>query len=199
MKFSKKWITILAGFLLAGSPFFLGCKSGAKMDAAPSGAAFADTEISLRKDRVEIEAKSLPAPQYSRIEAGDSKLLDRSFYDAPPMISHSIDDMAQGVAENECLGCHEEGDEETPGIPPSHKIKAVIKSVSRTDSDNGMLHVVTNHAKVAEGINNERYYCTVCHLPQATNLTQLVDLDFKKETPKDAQKDVLDDLNSFEY
>ena len=199
MKSSKLWVIFVAGLMLAVSPFFSGCESGAKMDSAPAASAFADTEISLRKDSIEIEAKSLPAPQYSMVEAGESKLLARAFYDAPPMIPHSIDNISQSIEDNECLSCHEEGDKETPGIPPSHKIKAVIKSVSRAESSSGMLHVVTSHAKTGEGINNERFYCTQCHLPQATNMTQLVELDFKNETPKDAQLDVLDDLNSFKY
>jgi nitrate reductase (cytochrome), electron transfer subunit len=199
MKTSKLWIIFVAGLMLAVSPFFSGCQSGAKMDSAPAASVFADTEISLRKDNIQIEAKSLPAPQYSTVEAGESKVLARAFYDAPPMIPHSIENISQSKEDNECLSCHEEGDEETPGIPPSHKIKAVIKMVDRDQSNNGMLHVVASHAKVGEGINNERYYCTACHLPQATNLTQLVGQDFKKETPGDAQLDVLDDLNSFKY
>ncbi|MEE8415253.1 MAG: hypothetical protein V3S05_03185 [Desulfobacterales bacterium] len=61
--------------------------------------------------------------------------------------------------QNECLGCHEEGDEETPGISPSHKIKAVVKSVSREESSSGMLRMVSDHAKIAEGINND-WPCT---------------------------------------
>ena len=199
MKTSKQWIILVAGLMLAFPPFFVGCDTGAKVGSKPAESSVSDREISLRKDNVEVVAKSLSAPQYSKVEAGESKLLDRAFYDAPPMIPHSIDNIAQSRAENECLDCHEEGDEETPGIPPSHKIKAVIKSISREESKTGMLHMVSGHAKTGEGINNERYYCTICHLPQATNLTQLVDQDFKKETPKDAQLDTLDDLNSFEY
>jgi nitrate reductase cytochrome c-type subunit len=58
---------------------------------------------------------------------------------------------------------------------------------------------VVNHAKVVEGINNERYNCSACHVPQATNLVELVENDFSKTQPSDAKKDVLDDLNSFEY
>ena len=107
--------------------------------------------------------------------------------------------MVQTMEENECLGCHEEGDEETPGVSPSHRIKAVIKDVPRSQSENGMLHVVKSHAKVAEGINNERYNCTACHLPQATNLVRLVENDFGEAEPSDAKKDVLDDLNNFTY
>ncbi len=121
MKFSKPWVIFVAGLMLAASPFFSGCQSGAKMDSAPAATALADTEISLRKDSVEVEAQSLPAPQYTMVEAGDSKLLARAFYDAPPMIPHSIDNISQSKEDNECLSCHDEADEETPGIPPSHR------------------------------------------------------------------------------
>ncbi len=162
-------------------------------------ASVSDTKLSLRKGETAGDSIILSAPQYSKTEAGESKLLKRAFYDAPPMISHSIDEMVQTKEENECLDCHNEGDEETPAIPPSHRIKAVVKSIDRSESRNGMLHVVKEHSKVEEGINNERFYCTTCHVPQATNLTGLVENDFSETQPSDAKKDVLDDLNSFKY
>ncbi len=158
-----------------------------------------DKEISLRKGDMKGKGTSLSAPQYTTVEAGETKIIARAFYDAPPVIPHSIEDLSQGVEDNECLGCHEEGDEDTPAISPSHRIKAVVKSIQRSQSQNGMLHVVQSHAKVSEGINNARYYCTTCHVPQATNLSDLVENDFTKTIPKDAELDVLDDLNSFEY
>ncbi len=185
---NKKRKIIGTGLVLCMLTLLLGCV-----------ASISDATLSLRKGETAGDSVVLVAPQYTNVEAGESKKMDRAFYDAPPMIPHSIEEMVQNKEENECLGCHEDGDEDTPGISPSHRIKAVIKSVERSQSVNGQLHVVETHAKVAEGINNERYNCTACHLPQATNLVRLVENDFNKAEPSDAKKDVLDDLNSFEY
>ncbi len=199
MKHSKKWAFVGAVLVICLLPVFWGCDSARKATKPSVTVAVADTDISLRRGSLENGVESLPAPQYIALEAGDGTKLVRSFYDAPPMISHAIGEFSEGIEDNECLGCHEEGDEETPGVPPSHKIKTVIRSVTRAESTNGMLHVVKGHAKVEGSINNERFYCTTCHLPQATNLSGLVDNDFKKADPNDPQQDVLDDLNNFEY
>ena len=190
---------IRAGLVLCMLTLVWGCNPAGKGMKTEKAASVSGTELSLRKGETAGDSVLLAAPQYSEKDAGESKLLKRAFYDAPPMIPHSIEELVQTKEENDCLGCHEEGDEETPGVSPSHLIKAVVKSVERSQSRDGQLHVVVNHAKVVEGINNERYNCSACHVPQATNLVELVENDFSKTQPSDAKKDVLDDLNSFEY
>lgn len=192
-------LIIQTGLVLCMLTLLWGCNPAGKGTKAGKASTVADTELSLRKGETAGDSVVLAAPQYSKADAGDSKKIDRAFYDAPPMVPHDIEGMVQTKEENECLDCHEEGDEDTPGVSPSHRIKAVVKDLRGSQSQNGQLHVVTEHAKVAEGINNERYNCSACHVPQATNLVGLVENDFGKTEPSDAKKDVLNDLNSFEY
>jgi len=159
--------------------------------------AVGENEISLRTESVFAETPILEAPQYNETEPGEgNEKFARSFYDAPPLVPHKVEDTATG---EDCLDCHEEGDEETPGVSNSHKIKAVIKMVTRENTTSGQLHEVQGFAKVEEGINNERYNCTTCHVPQAMNLDPLVENEFSKVQPANAKKDILEDLNTFQY
>ncbi len=188
---TNKLILIGASLIVAATPLVISCSQ--------SQPALGENEISLRKVSVFNATPVLMAPQYSMKEGGEGeKNFQRSFFDAPPMVPHKVGENDSG---EDCLDCHEEEDKETktPGVPASHKIKAVIKSVSREQSKQGLLHEVQGHAKVQKGINNERYFCTTCHVTQAMNLNPLVENDFNAVTPKDAQQDVLDQLNTFQY
>lgn len=187
----NKWVLIGAGLIIAATPLIVSCSQ-----TLPTKG---ENEISLRKQSVFDATPVLDAPQYSMKEGGEgSKNFERSFYDAPPMVPHKMGENDSG---EDCLDCHEEEDKETntPGVSASHKIKAVIVSLSREQSKDGLLHVVQGYAKVQKGINNERYFCTTCHVPQAMNLSPLVENDFNKVNPKDAQQDILDQLNTFKY
>ncbi len=199
MDWIKKKTITRSGLVLCMLPLFWGCNPAGSGMKTQKAVVVSGTELSLRKGETAGDSIVLSAPQYSKADAGESKLLKRSFYDAPPMVPHAIEGMVQNKVENECLECHDEGDADTPGVSPSHRIKVVVKSVERSESRNGMLHVVTGYARVSAGINNERYNCTACHVPLALNLVGLIENDFNIEQPSDAKKDVLENLNNFEY
>lgn len=108
-------------------------------------------------------------PEYPSDEAGDSTLLGRDFPDAPPQISHEIENMYPITAEdNECLECHlpknaAKGD--IP-LPDSHFMEAVMGKGGASDP---MVWVVKDYKKIKQ-IVGERYNCNMCHTPQATNV-----------------------------
>lgn len=161
-----------------------------------SGTAKTEDEIGLRKNPLVDLNLVLPQPMYSMKDPGESKKFARSFYDAPPMVPHTVD-MAQGKDENECMDCHDVdlGDKETPPIPPSHRITVKITQVTQEGDSRPDYQMVEGHM-ATEGVDNKRFYCTQCHVPQATNLKPLEPNDFTAVTPGDAQQDILDQLNN---
>ena len=109
MKVKTRWILLALGVVMAGT--LLACSNSAK--------SVSDREISLRKESLDVVTNPR-APVYSGKEPGENKKFKRAFYGAPPMIPHSMEDSVVGAKSNDCLDCHGEGDEETPGISPSH-------------------------------------------------------------------------------
>lgn len=85
---------------------------------------------------------------------GESTVMERSYELAPPVIPHSIEDLSIDRSENDCLGCHLEGEEVDEGhvatkIPDSHYLNEF------------------SGKKETESVTGIRYYCSQCHVPQA--------------------------------
>ena len=170
---------LAVGFVLAG--------------AGPAGR-LSDEDVSLRREGL-LELTT-PAPVvYEAPEAGDSKPIARAYYGAPPLIPHAVAGQAIGLRGNDCLDCHEEGDTDTPGLPPSHRIKALFRLVPRAESEAGATTVFEGFAQ-AERVSGNRYDCLLCHVPQATGAKELVRNGFTPVQPKDAHKDNLEPLES---
>jgi nitrate reductase cytochrome c-type subunit len=109
-------------------------------------------------------------PVYPDVEAGESKLLERDFPDAPPQISHTVEDMYPiTMGDNECLNCHHPenttGKEDAP-LPETHFERAVM---ARGKKGEPMVWVVANYETAKDVVGN-RYNCSMCHTPQATNV-----------------------------
>lgn len=155
---------------------------------------FGDDQISLRR---EDPLKTTVAPKlvYAGKEAGENQKLPRAFYGAPPMIPHSVAETELTVKTNDCLDCHGEADKDTPGMPPSHRIKSQFKDSKRAQAQQGMVTTFTGYGK-ADVVSGSRYNCLLCHAPQAANTPELIGNSFQGVTPKAQQKDVLDQLNS---
>ncbi|MBW2393452.1 MAG: nitrate reductase cytochrome c-type subunit [Deltaproteobacteria bacterium] len=109
-------------------------------------------------------------PIYLDEEPGESKLLDRAFPDAPPSIPHSVEDMLPIRRDsNECLECHHPmnvtEDDEIP-VTESH-----FKNAQMVEGKPGepMRLKVGSYAK-GKDLSGARYDCTMCHVPQATNV-----------------------------
>lgn len=142
-----------------------------------------EEELGLRKVDLYSEKTVVgESTSYSTVAAGESKVIQRSFENAPPMIPHDVEGMMDISKEsNACVGCHlpevAEAVKATP-IPKSHFFDM------RTQ-------------KVLAEMSQARYNCTACHAPQSAN-EPLVKNEFKPEYRKanGAQRsNLLDTLN----
>jgi nitrate reductase cytochrome c-type subunit len=109
---------------------------------------------------------------YIETEAGESENLERAFPGAPPMIPHTVVDMLPiATDDNECLECHHPenttSEEEMP-LPDSHFESAVM---ARGEKGQAMVWVVKGYE--ASDLVGNRFNCTMCHTPQATNVRDL--------------------------
>jgi cytochrome c-type protein NapB len=177
-----------------------------------SGCAVAQTsseeEIGLRKTSLYSEDKTIgDAANYSKAAPGESKLIPRSFENAPPMISHDVEGMLPITRDyNACLDCHVPeiaAAVNATAIPPSHfaSFRPVVQNVGdqlkydgkAIDNTSDVISVV--HQR--EGLSGERYMCSSCHAPQSQN-APLVENSFSPEfRSKDGitSSNLLDTLN----
>ena len=161
---------------------------------ACSGGGVSDTELSLRKGPV-LNTVAEANPVYNTNDPGGNKKFGAAYYGAPPMIPHTVSGVELNGKANDCLDCHQQGDEDTPAMPPSHFIKAEFKSGPRGSVAKGQVTRFDRFYRVSEVAGN-RYDCKLCHAPQAENAGPLVQNDFQATSPISTEADVLDKLNS---
>ena len=123
-------------------------------------------DIYFRDSDLEALAKQEEA-NFRETDAGESKLFERSFPDAPPQIPHTVEDMLPITgSENECLECHHPsnaiGKQDVP-LPKTHFSRPVMAG-GRTNE--AMVWVVKSYEE-AKDVVGSRYNCTMCHTPQA--------------------------------
>ena len=163
MKSFKIYFALLCGVFL-----IVGCEKEVKIGCDAT---------SLRQECVDKDAKALPAPEYSKVMAFESKNLERSYQGAPPQIPHSLEDVVINQEMNMCLDCHFPGGDPIPALPKSHLTVPVVK-VDKAQRPN--VTVVVGHVPApADTYDQARYFCTQCHVPQAMNLKPLVVNTFK--------------------
>jgi len=142
-----------------------------------------EEELGLRKVDLYSEKTVVGEPtSYSMVSAGESKMIQRSFENAPPMIPHDVEGMMDMTKDsNACTGCHlpevAEAVKATP-IPKSHFFDM------RTQ-------------KVLTEMSQARYNCSACHAPQSAN-EPLVKNEFKPDYRKANGMDrsnLIDNLN----
>jgi len=106
---------------------------------------------------------------YPETEAGESQLIERAFPDAPPQISHTVEDMLPiTVSNNECLECHHPNnavDKVDVPLPKSHFSQALMAAGAEGEP---MVWVVKGYEE-AKDVVGSRYNCVMCHTPQAGN------------------------------
>lgn len=104
--------------------------------------------------------------EWKQAAAGESKLIERSFENAPPLISHDIADLGEITANNNtCLSCHMPefaAGLNATAIPATHFIN------------------MQTGKKLGDKLSQERFNCTQCHVPQA-NAKPLVKNTFKAD------------------
>ena len=169
--------------LVALGLFVVGC--------AMSNNSVSDESLSLRKTYVQNE-------NTIKLQKVESKVLDRSFDNAPPLILHSVDGLVPVTrSNNACLGCHMPEVAKSmhaTSIPKSHFINfrpsevvthdgKVVKSgkVVSVGKGNIVYATPTTHGKLYAG----RFNCTQCHVAQ-TNAKPIVENTF---TPAYRSKD----------
>ncbi len=171
--------------------------------------ATSEDELGLRKTPLYQEDKTVAdLSNYSTVVAGESTPIARSFENAPPMISHSVEGMLPiTTSYNSCLDCHMPevaSALNTLPAPASHfatfrpiteyvggEFRQEGKAVSNTSDIKTIVHE-------RQTLSMERYVCSSCHAPQSTN-AQLVENtftpDFRSEAGGIASSNLLDNLN----
>jgi len=102
-----------------------------------------------------FEGSAVPdVTSYSKVAAGESKVIERAFENAPPMIPHDIEGMLPITTNNNsCLGCHD------PAVAAMVNATAVPKS-----------HMFNMRTQIMlTSVSSARYNCSQCHAPQSNN------------------------------
>ncbi|RAX58338.1 nitrate reductase [Helicobacter monodelphidis] len=154
MKTSRIYIVSVLGVLSLA--FLWGCFGGAGIS---------EEELGLRKSSIYSESKTLVAPyEYNTEVAGSSQLIERSFENAPPMISHDVTDMLPITKDNNtCLACH----------LPENAAMTMAVAVPKTH-----LTDLRRNKDLKGQLDEARFNCSACHVPQA-KLSPLVGNSFQ--------------------
>lgn len=167
-----------------------------------------EEELGLRKTDLYSEEKAVAEnTNYVQPAAGESKMHDRAFENAPPMISHNVEGMLPITTNNNsCLGCHDPAVAEAVNavaVPVSHLASFRPKTKMAGDAIEKDGKAVTNTSDVLTAVHKqntvsyERYNCSLCHAPQSNN-EPLIENEFQSEfrTADGASKsNLLDNLN----
>jgi cytochrome c-type protein NapB len=93
---------------------------------------------------------------------GRQQVLDRSFDEQPPLISHALENFDEITPDdNQCLSCHDEATFEKKQAPMI-----------------GKSHLEPQSADPASKVDRARWFCTQCHVPQH-DAPPLVDNEFR--------------------
>jgi len=142
-----------------------------------------EESLGLRKTDLYTEKTTVPdKTSYSKAAAGEAKIYERAFENAPPMIPHDVEGMLPITTNNNsCLGCH------NPEVAAAVGATSVPKS-----------HTFDMRKQTAlTTVSNARYSCTQCHAPQSNN-APLVKNTFKPDFRSkngNKQSNLLDNLN----
>lgn len=166
MKITK----IAFGLFAAATVFMVGCATTQTMS---------EESIGLRKTDLYSENTTVgDRTEYIKDAAGTSKMIERAFENAPPMIPHDVEGMLPiTINNNACTSCH------APEIAASMNATAIPKSHFtnyRPDTSlakngqivkNGKLVENTSDYKVAskkmDTLAGARFNCSQCHAPQS--------------------------------
>jgi len=123
-------------------------------------------QIGLRTAKLEKENVVLASINYDGVQAGESVLIERSFENAPPLISHSTQDMLPITRDNNtCLSCHD---------------KAIAADVGATPIPATHYYDLRTNKKTGDMISDSRFNCDQCHVAQS-DAKPLIANTFKAE------------------
>ncbi|GHV59734.1 periplasmic nitrate reductase, electron transfer subunit [Campylobacterota bacterium] len=123
--------------------------------------AVSDADLGLRHtDLLNDNSVKLRGVEYDPTLAGESKLIDRAFENAPPLISHDVTGMTEmGKDGNQCTTCH------LPEMAELVNATAMPKTHFVDISNDGVSKLTVRDLKGK--MSETRYNCTQCHVPQA--------------------------------
>jgi cytochrome c-type protein NapB len=114
-----------------------------------------EKSLGLRHTDLYSESGTVGAKtSYSKIPAGEAKVIDRAFENAPPMIPHDVEGLLPITTDyNSCLGCHD------PSIAAAVNATSIPKS-----------HLFDMRTQtMLDYVSQARYNCSQCHAPQSDN------------------------------
>ena len=195
-----KITNIALGFFTAAAIFAAGCTANQTVS---------EESLGLRKTNLYTEDTTVgDKTVYNSKMAGESKLIERAFENAPPMIPHSVDGMIPiTINNNSCTGCHVPGVAEsmnaTP-IPKSHftdfrpdtslaKDGSIVKNGKIVDNTSDL----KTSSKSLDKLSGTRFNCTLCHAPQSMETTAPANVfqgDFRSEG-LNSKSNLIDNIN----
>ncbi len=160
---------IRRGFIVAfAALLFAGCETGQEK--------ISEESLGLRKTELYSEKDTIAAKtEYAKEAAGQSKVIQRAFQDAPPMIPHDVSDFLPVTkSNNACTGCHmpemaQYMDPKPTPIPGSHFMDMRPKHKYDGKTFQKTADVMKNETSVTkmQTLSHARYNCTLCHAPQS--------------------------------
>ena len=117
-------------------------------------------------DVMDEEEVKLVDINWTKPAAGEAQRYERSFENAPPMIPHDLEGLIPITADNNmCVTCH---------------MPEVAKDVGATAIPKSHLYSIRNKKDLDGKLSDDRFNCTVCHVPQA-NVEAKFKNNFKPE------------------
>ena len=169
MNFNK--VMMFVGLAVAGLTF-LGCQSGV-----------GENEMGLRKSTLFSEDAQIAKFDYVGKAAGESELIDRAFENAPPMISHTTEDMLPITKENNsCTSCH---------------LPEMAAAVNATPMPKSHFYNFRTNKDLKGEMDETRFNCVICHATQVNAAPLVVNKfapDFRQENGS-TKSNLLDIVN----
>ncbi len=167
---------------VVGIIFSLGCASAQ---------VFTEEELGVRKSNLYKEdLKIKGSVDYSKKEPGESTRIERSYENAPPLISHSVEGYLPITKDsNMCIECHAPAYAKDAGAIPTPKSHLVsyrpvtsLKDGIMQKNGSGFKNTADIQTKAHDrkGVSMDRFNCSLCHVPQTDN-APLVANEFKAD------------------
>lgn len=167
---------------------------------------YSEEELGVRKSNLYEEKVDLKDKvEYSSVAPGESKLIKRSFENAPPLIPHSMEGLLPITAEyNSCLGCHAPEVASAVNAVPTPKSHLVSYRPVLKMKDDAVMRDGKNYENTSDlltvshergGVGADRYNCSLCHVAQTDN-APVVNNEFSPEfrNKGDSEKSNLADI-----
>ena len=159
----KTWVGL--GLVSLAAVIAVGCASGA--------GTISEESLGLRKTNLYVEKADTvgEVTAYGKAAAGSSKLFERAFENAPPMIPHDVDGMLPiTINNNQCISCHAPEVASSVGAlpyPKSHMINFRPNSRAIAGANTSSEDMKDVKITSLNKLSGSRFNCSQCHAPQS--------------------------------